>query len=193
MAMRRFGLAISLAVVTISVATASASTSPTSISLSTGGPLRSASQQLTIWHYSLASLASCQVSDGVAIVKNVSADPITITDVRMLTDGGSVALARRRWTFQLLRFRAGTTTGELAGSTDLTALRHGTSLGAAVGEVIEPVRGGSWYDVVARVRMPAGRTSAWAIHGIVVTYRAGSQEFSSSFRQSIVLPSSRCR
>lgn len=190
--MRRFALAIaSLAVLAIPLATASASASPTAIALSTDGPLQSASQQMSSWHYSLESLASCQLSDGIAVFKNVSSEPIRITHVRMLTDGGSVALARQRWSFELLRFRVGTTTGELAGSTDLTALRTGKSLGTAVGEVIEPVRTGSWYDVVARVRVPAGRTPAWAIHGIVVNYRVGSNEFSSSFGQSIALPATR--
>lgn len=180
-----------LAVVAIPVADASASMSSTAITPSTSGPLKSASQQLSSWHYSLESLASCQVSDGIAIFKNISSDPIKITHLRMLTGGGSVALARQRWTYELSRFRVGATTGALASSTDLTALRNGTSLGAAVGGTIEPVLGGSWYDVVARVRMPAGRTPAWEIHGIVVNYRVGSKEFSSSFRQSIALPSTR--
>lgn len=185
--MRRFALAIPLLAL-LAIPLSSASASPKAMALSSDGPLQTASQPFSGWHYSLESLASCEVSDGVAIFKNVSSNAIRVTHVSMLTDGGGVALARSRWTYELMRFREGSTTGELAGSARLTALRNGRSLGAAVGGVIEPVRSGSWYDVVARMRMPAGRTSSWGIHGIVITYRAGPREFSSSFRQSIQLP-----
>jgi hypothetical protein len=172
----------------LAIPLASASATPYAMAHSDDGPLQIASQQLSGWHYSLESLASCRLSDGVAIFKNVSSDPIRVTLVSLLTEGGGAALAPHRWTYELLQFREGSTTGELAGSADLTALRHGRSLGTAVGSVIEPVRSGSWYDVVARIRMPAGQTSAWGIHGIVISYRVDSKEFSSSFRQSIRLP-----
>jgi len=185
--MRRLALALPLLAL-LAIPLASASASPEATAISRHGPLQTASQQLSGWRYSLESLAGCEVNDAIALVKNVSSHPITITHVSMLTGGGGFALAADRWSYELVRFRVGSTTGEISGSNDLAALRNGRPLGRAVGGVIGPVRSGSWYDVVARIRVPAGRTSAWEIHGVAISYRVGSRQFSTSFRQSVHLP-----
>jgi hypothetical protein len=153
-----------------------------------------APQQKTGWSYRLDSLVNCQVGDGIAVLKNEADEPIRITHVSMITSGGGRALATRQWSFQLMSFRRGTTTGEIAGSFSLTALDNGRLLGSAVGGAIKPVvRSNRWYDVVARLRLAPGHTSAWEIQGIVIKYQLASHFYTSRFPQSIQLPAAnRC-
>lgn len=151
--------------------------------------LQVAAPQLSGWDYRLSSLASCEVGDGIAVLKNGAQAPMRITDVRMITSGGGPVLDAAHWTYALMRFRRGSTTGELAGSFALTALGNARASGAAIGGVLDPVvQGGSWYDVVARLRLPTGRTPAWDIRGIEVSYKLGTQVHTSTFGQSIELP-----
>lgn len=56
---------------------------------------------------------------------------------------------------------------------------------------IEPLsNGGSWYDIVARLRLPAGSVPAWEIRGISASYELGAHRYTSLFRQSVRLPAS---
>jgi len=91
-------------------------------------PLQIAEHQLTGWRYSLESLTSCEVGDGLAVVKNVGDAPLVITHVSAITSG-SRKLMMSHWSYELLSVKTGSTTGELAGSFTLSALGHGRSLG----------------------------------------------------------------
>lgn len=150
--------------------------------------LELASPQLAGWSYRLDSLASCQVGDGIALVVNDANRPIRITEVRMTSSGGGPLLAASRWSYQLVSFKEGSTTGEVAGSFALASLGGGRRLGDAIGGVLDPVVGsGRWYDVVARRRIPA-RTAAWEIRGIVINYELGSHGYTARFAQAVTLP-----
>jgi hypothetical protein len=192
--MRRSALVIPLLAL-LGTSLAGCAALPSGLPASAKSPLQLASPQLSQWSYRLASLPSCQVGDGIAVLKNDAVDPIRITRVGMITSGGGAALGRTHWAFQLMTFRRGSTTGELAGSFALTVLGNGRPSGAAIGGVLNPVvKSGRWYDVVARVQLPVGHTSPWSIHGIVISYERGPHLYTSRFRQSIRMPAtSRCK
>jgi hypothetical protein len=144
-----------------------------------------------MWSYSVGSLTSCEVGDGAAVVKNTAPRPVQLTSVQVLTAPRN-AVAHLHWGNQLFQFRAGTTTGEVAGTFDLTALSNGRPLGPAIGRVLEPAsRSHTWYDIVVRSKVPAGARRNWHILGIAVGYRLGSRVYNAVFRQSIILPPSK--
>jgi len=192
--MRRFALAIPVLAL-LGTSLAGCTAEPIGLSPSNRAPLQIASQQLAGWSYRLQSLVNCQVGDGIALLKNEAADPIRLTRVSMITSGGGAALATTHWAYQLMTFRRGSTTGALAGSFALPSLGDGRSSGAAIGGVLEPVvRSGRWYDVVARLQLPSGHTSAWKVRAIVISYELGSHDYTSRFRQTIQVPAAEhCR
>jgi hypothetical protein len=186
--MCRVVLAISLLAL-LGVSLVGCATVPSALSHSDEAPLQVASQQRSGWSYRLGSLLHCQVADGIEVLKNDAVKPIRISRVTMVTSGGGAALANLHWSYQLMSFRRGATTGDLAGRFALTALGNGRSLGAAIGGTLSPaVLSGDWYDVIARLRLPPGHMSAWEIRGMAISYEVGSQSYVSRFTQRIRLP-----
>jgi hypothetical protein len=149
-------------------------------------PLQLAAAQDAGWTYSLDRVAACAVGDGVTVVKNVGAAPLRIDRVAIVSSG-DLALASAR--FELVRFGVDGTTGEVAGSTQLAALRNGQELGPAVGGLIAPVRSsGWWYDVVALLRDAGGSASTSRLEGLRVEYTVGRHTFATTFPQSVRVP-----
>ena len=122
------------------------------------------------------------------MVEIVSMEPVTITSISILMTGNDPPTSEQK-TYQLLRFRPGSTTGELADSFVLTALGNGRELGNAIGATIPPVSESNyWYGVVARLRIKVNHPSSWGISGLQVMYRQGTTNYSSVLKQHVQLP-----
>jgi hypothetical protein len=151
--------------------------------------LQITSAQLDGWSYSIGRLTRCEVGDGLAVLKDAADDPIRITAIRVLA---SLAPANEHWTFELMAFKSGSTTGEAAGSFELAALRGARNSVDAIGGWLAPVaQSGSWYVVVARVKLPTGHWPAWEVRGLDISYRLSSHSYSSVIKQSLHLPASK--
>jgi hypothetical protein len=187
-----FGVLL-LALVAIPLATGAATRGAAAPVPAAAAPLQAATSQLAGWSYSLKALTSCEVGDGLAVVKDVGPGTLRITRVSLLVTGDVAGVTG--WRFELVRFRAGSTTGEVAGSFTLAALRHGYPIGPAINGVLAPVgTSGSWYVVVARLRVPGGSASGSEIRGIDISYESGSHTFIARLTQSVHLPAfSPCR
>lgn len=137
--------------------------------------------------YKLPLRKSCEVGDGLAIVKNVSATALRLRSVTVLYGKGARA-AEAHTTYELISFRRGTNDGQLGATFDLTGLSRGVKLGNAVGGVLEPIAtSGREYVVVAEVLVVRNHPRAWSIDGLRVTYVAGSKSYATILPQSITI------
>jgi hypothetical protein len=154
---------------------------------STLAPLRAAGTGAT-YVYSLPSLKSCEVGDGLTLTKVAGPSAIRVTNAEVLYGGGATP-RDAKVTYLLISFRRGTTEGQVAASFKLGALRNGANLGPVYGGVLEPLASSQlWYDIVARVQVIANHATSWSIQGLRVTYRTGTSIYTTTFRQSVKLP-----
>jgi hypothetical protein len=154
---------------------------------STLAPLRAAGIGAA-YVYSLRSLQSCEVGDGLTLTKVAGPSAIRVSNVEVLY-GGHATPREATVTYQLISFRRGTTEGQLAASFKLGALHNGANLGSVYGGVLEPLASSQlWYDLVARIQVVANHATPWSIHGLRVTYRSGTSTYTTIFRQSVKLP-----
>jgi hypothetical protein len=140
------------------------------------------------YSYELSLVKTCEVGDGLAVVKNVGTTSLRLTSIAVLYGGARADQART--TFALISFRRGTNEGQLGATFDLSGLDGGVDLGNAVGGVIEPITtSGRSYDIVAKILVLANHTSSWKIDGLRVTYDVGARAYATVLAQSITLSS----
>jgi hypothetical protein len=150
-------------------------------------PLRTAGIGAS-FSYSLRTLKSCEVGDGLTLVKVAGASGIRVTNVQVLY-GGDANAREASVTYQVISFRRGTTEGQLQNNFSLGALANGLSHGSALGSELEPLKTSQlWYDVMAQVKVTANHDEPWFIKGLRVTYRSGTTAYATIFHQSIKLP-----
>ncbi len=177
----RFGVLI------VATATSLLAPSITAASPATASVLRYASTAAN-YHYTLKLVKTCEVGDGLAVVKNVGAAPLRLTSLSVLYTNARADQAHT--TFTLVAFRRGTNEGQLGATFDLTGLDSGVDLGDAVGGEIEPITtSGRSYDIVAKVLILTNHASSWKIDGVRVTYDVGSRAYETVLAQSISLSS----
>lgn len=139
--------------------------------------------------YTLKLIKTCEVGDGLAVVKNVGSTPLRLTSITVLYGDGARA-DQARTTFQLISLRRGTSDGQLGSTFRLASVDGGVNMGNAVGGVIEPVStSGRSYDLVAKVLVIGDHTKPWTITGLRVTYTAGERHYATVLAQSITLSS----
>lgn len=179
----RRGLAAALAMLVVLTVAGSSSSAATGASI-----LRYASSS-AIYAYKLKLIKSCEVGDGLAVVKNVGATPLRITAITVLYGDGARA-DQANTTYELISLRRGTNEGQLGSSFDLTELKSGLALGSAIGGLVQPIsKSGRSYDIVAKVLVTAIHTTPWKITGLEVSYRVGSSSYTTVLAQSITLSS----
>jgi hypothetical protein len=154
------------------------------------GPLKAAGN-LTAVQYTLDSLATCHVFDGLTILKNTSTKPLRVTAVNAMIPTESAPL-KDQITYQLRTFRAGSTTGAVGALVNMPVL-GGTVVGNAVGGVIKPISTSSlWYIVLLRIKVVQPHDAEWVIRGLRVSYSVGTKNYSTALRQTVRLPSTTC-
>jgi hypothetical protein len=179
----RRGLAIALAMLVGLSLAGSVASAATAVSV-----LRYASSGAN-YTYKLKLIKSCEVGDGLAVVKNVGATPLRLTSIAVLFGGGARA-NEANTTYELISLRRGTNEGQLGSTFDLTGLKSGIALGNAVGGIVQPIsKSGRSYDIVAKVLVTADHTTPWKITGLRVTYDVGSSSYATVLAQSITLSS----
>lgn len=164
---------------------------PASATTAVHGPLRVAGPTINEEDFTLLSLTTCRIFDGLTLVRNEGARPLRITAVHAVIPS-EVSASKDEVTYQVRSFRAGSTRGALGAVDNMTVL-GGTLMGRAVGSVLEPSATSSrWYGVVFRVRVRQARVSPWAIRGVRVTYTLGARSYHALFRQTVRLPPTTC-
>jgi hypothetical protein len=139
--------------------------------------------------YTLKLVKSCEVGDGLAIVKNVGAVPLRLTSIAVLYGDGASA-RQASTTFQLVSLRRGTSEGQLEATFDLAIVDGGDNMGNAVGGVVEPIsKSGRSYEIVAKVLVIGDHAQPWTITGLRITYKVGSRSYATVLAQSITLSS----
>lgn len=179
--MKRYSLVLALAFVAGSMSAAVAGAS-------TAGFLRYASSSAT-YAYKLKLVKTCEVGDGLAVVKNVGTVPLRLTSLTVLYGGGARA-DQARTTFSLISLRRGTSEGQLGASFDLglTGVDGGSDLGRATGQTLQPIRSsGRSYDLVADILVLNNHPKPWKIDGLRVTYAMAGHTYSTVLAQSITL------
>jgi hypothetical protein len=143
--------------------------------------------------FTLDSLSSCRVGDGLAVVKNTGRQAIRVTAVNAVIPREK-STSRDRTTFQLLSLRPRSTTGEVGALFNLKAMGKAVNLGSVIGAVLKPVATGQrWYAIVARIRVLQNHPAEWVIRGIKVTLKVGRRTYHVVFPQTVRLPATtRC-
>jgi hypothetical protein len=174
-----------LLVIGLSVGTSALVSSASASGATQSQVLKAAGPFMTAFSYSLTSLPTCEVGDGSIVLVSDAHKPIRILAVRVRTP---LAL-RTHDTVQLVTFRPGSTTGEIAPSFQLTGLSNGRVLGDAVGQVLEPTSmSHRWYGFIVRVHLTSNALSEWEIRGLDITYLLRDKTHHVYFAQSIRLP-----
>jgi hypothetical protein len=138
------------------------------------------------------SFLSCQIGDGLVIVKNLGNRSARITGVSM--DVPSTAKPTKdQTTFQVEPISPGATTGEIATNFSLTAIPQLAPPQSAVGAVLKPfAKNGHWYAIIARMRVRTVHRNEWVIRGMRVTLIQGKTTSHLFFPQVVRLPSDNC-
>ena len=138
--------------------------------------------------FTLDSLSSCRISDGLAVVRDVGNHSIRVTAVSTVIPSDTT-ITRDRTTYQLLSLRPRSTTGEVGALFNLTAMGKTVNLGSVVGGVLKPMATSHrWYAIVARIRILQNHPVEWVIRGISVTLQVDSRIYHVLIPQSIRLP-----
>jgi hypothetical protein len=167
-----------LVAATVPTAAASAATANSVLRYASGGAR---------YAYTLKMIKSCEVGDGLAVVKNVGTTPLRITSIAVLYGDGARA-SQASTTYELISLRRGTSEGQLAANFDLTGLDGGVAMGNAIGGVVQPIStSGRSYDIVAKVLVVVDHTTPWKITGLRVAYDVGSAHFTTVLTQSVTL------
>jgi hypothetical protein len=137
--------------------------------------------------FTLDSLSSCQIGDGLAVVSDVGKHSIRVTAVSTVIPSDKTT-TRDRTTYQLLSLRPRSTTGEVGALFNLTAMGKTLNLGSVVGGVLKPVTTSHrWYAIVARIRILQNHPVEWVIRGIRVTLQVDSRTYHVLIPQTIRL------
>lgn len=180
---RSRGLALVLGVVV-----AAGSLLPGAVGASTAGFLRYANATAS-YAYKLKLAKSCEVGDGLAVVKNVGTAPLRLTSLAVIYGKGARA-DQEHTTFSLISLRRGTSEGQLGATFDLglTGVDGGTDLGRATGQTLLPIASsGRSYDLVADILVVNNHPKPWKIDGLRVTYAMSGHVYSTVLAQSITL------
>jgi hypothetical protein len=162
-------------------------TAPASIASATDVPLLRYANTGARDAYTLELAKTCEVGDGLAVVRNDGRTPLRLTSITVLYGDGATA-SQANTTYTLRSFRRGTNDGQLGATFDLTSLKGGVKLGNAVGGVVAPVAtSGRWYDIVAKILVTAVHPTSWKISGLRVTYDMDGTSHSTVLAQSITL------
>jgi len=154
-------------------------------------PLRAASGLTASEGFTLDSLATCNVFDGLTIVKNMGSKPLQIVRVNAIIPT-EMAPLKDKITYQLRSFRQGSTTGAVGAVANMPVL-GGRILGNAVGGVLQPIASSSrWYVVLFRIKVIQPHASEWTIRGLRVYYTVGQKGFSTALYQTVRLPRTNC-
>jgi hypothetical protein len=154
-------------------------------------PLRIADFAASGAVYSFPTLATCDVVDGIEIMKNTGSKPLRIVHVTAVIPTGSVPPSDKI-SYQLRSFRQGSTTGAVGNVQNMPVL-GGQIVGSAVDQVLQPIASSSrWYIVLIRIKVVQPRTSGWAIRGLKVEYSVGAKGFSTVLKQTVLLPRTDC-
>lgn len=141
--------------------------------------------------YVLFTLPTCEVGDGLSILKNSGKHSVVITAVSVMVPT-QPASSLDGTAYLLESFKPGATHGA-AGASFKIALAGGTLVGNAIGETIQPFRSRPlWYVIVVRMRATEPHGTPWAIRGIRVSYKVGRRTFHEVFSQTIGLPRTSC-
>jgi len=143
--------------------------------------------------YTLSTVSSCEIGDGITVIENISSQPVRLGDISLQVKGAGPHSYVT--TYQVLSFKAGSTTGEVAPSFSLAALQDGKDIGPATGATLAPVSvSGLWYAIVARLHVTGAVPAPWAIEGIDVHYQLAAKSYAVGFKQTVNLPAIRpCR
>jgi hypothetical protein len=148
-------------------------------------PLDEAGVAAADFRYSLPKLDGCEVGDAINVFVDRSSKRIIIRNI-VLQVPHSVETSTQ---YKLLSFEAGSTTGEVAPSFNLSGLRNSTSLGSAIGATIEPLSSGKrWYVIAADLRVHSDVPKHWVIRGMTVTTSFNGESYKITYPSSIVLP-----
>ena len=138
--------------------------------------------------FTLDSLSSCQIGDGLAVVRDVGNHSIRVTAVSTVIPSDKTT-TRDRTTYQLLSVGPRSTTGEVGALFNLTAMGKTVNLGSAVGGVLKPVATSHrWYAIMARIRILQNHPVEWVIRGIRVTLQVDTRTYHVLIPQTIRLP-----
>ena len=163
---------------------------PAGASISSTGPLSVARDVTTGTTYTLLTLPTCQIGDGLTILKDSGKKSIVITSIKVMAP--SQTQSADRISYKLESFKSGTTSGAL-GASFAIALKGGTLVGNAVGATIKPFdKKPLWYVVVAYMKLSQSYTGPWAIRGLRVSYKVGTKTYRAVFSQTVRLPRSSC-
>jgi hypothetical protein len=163
----------------------------TSASSVANQPLRIADLAASGAVYSFGSLASCDVFDGVEIMKNTGSSPLRIVRVSADIPTESVP-SRDTITYQLRSYGQSATTGAVGTVPNMPAL-GGHVIGSPDGHVLQPIASSSrWYIVLMRIKVVQPRKSGWAIRGLRIQYMVGAKSFNTVLKQTVRLPRTNC-
>jgi hypothetical protein len=141
--------------------------------------------------FTIDSLTTCHVFDGLTIMVNTGATAIRIVGVSAIIPS-EASPATDQISYQLRSFRRGTTTGAV-GAVESMPVLGGHVQGDAVGGELRPLASSSlWYDVVIRMQVRQPRATEWVIRGVRIEYRVGGRFFTTSFPQQVRLPHTDC-
>lgn len=164
---------------------------PASASRETKAPLTVAYDETSGTDYVLFTLPTCEVGDGLTILRNSGKHPIVVSAVNVMVPT-QPASSLASTAYLLESFIPGATHGA-AGATFKIALAGGTSMGNAIGATIQPFKTRPlWYVIVVHMQATEPHGESWAIRGLRVTYKVGHKTFHVVFSQTIGLPRTSC-
>ena len=139
------------------------------------------------YDYRFSDLSSCEVSDGNLgfIVKGGGS--VYITDVKLKTEH----FKQLDLGFEVLKFETGTSTGEIAMSQNLEAMKSGTRLETKNGRVKVEALPHEWYFIVVQAKLLHPIEHPWKIDGATIFYVSKGKKLSVFIKQSISLPSAK--
>ncbi len=153
-------------------------------SVNVSNALQPAGNGVAGYSYSLSDLRSCDVGDGLTVLENQAAQPISITGIAVNVTSDSTGLIQR--SVQVMEVKAGTI-GEVAASFTLSKLPH-NPLHPAADIALAPVASSHmWYVLVAHLHLLGKQPKPWSINSLSVTYKLGQQSHTTDFTQSVHL------
>ncbi|HUZ39926.1 MAG TPA: hypothetical protein VMU68_00840 [Acidimicrobiales bacterium] len=154
-------------------------------------PLRAVSGLTAGETFTLDSLATCDVFDGLTIIKNTDAKSIRIVRLNAIIPTEATPL-KDKITYQLRSFHQGSTTGAVGAVANMPVL-GGRVLGSAAGGILRPIASSSlWYVVLFRIKVIQPHASEWVIRGLRIYYTVGQRSFSTVLGQTVRLPRTNC-
>jgi hypothetical protein len=162
-------------------------TTPMSVASATSASVLRYADSAASYAYTLKLVKTCEVGDGLAIVKNVGLTPLRLTSIAVLYGDGANA-NQAKVSFELVSLRRGTSEGQLGATFDLTSTKGAVDIGNAIGGVVQPIStSGRSYDLVVKVLAIVDHAKRWKIVGLRVAYDVGAHSYTTVLAQSITL------